>query len=103
MDVNCPHCGTEFEAGEREYGRFVKCQICGKGFIVGSVSRHHKADDDIMKDFERSDLLEQPHGRIGQVHSLQKRIVAQAASSIVSREIRESAAEKLFVPALSSF
>jgi len=30
MDIICPHCGTEYDAEESEYGRFVKCEICGK-------------------------------------------------------------------------
>ena len=36
MDINCPHCGTGYECGESEYGRFVKCATCGKGFVAGT-------------------------------------------------------------------
>lgn len=93
MDVNCPHCRTEFEADEREYGRFIKCQICGKGFIVGVVSRYHKADVGTLKDSVSSELYKQPHRRSMQIRSRQKRIVAQAVSSSVSREMRECATE----------
>lgn len=35
MDVKCPHCGTEYEIEQREFGKFVDCQVCGKGFVVG--------------------------------------------------------------------
>lgn len=35
MDITCPHCRTEYDAEESEYGRYVKCQICGSGFVVG--------------------------------------------------------------------
>ena len=37
MDIKCPHCGTEYEIDETEYGRFVKCESCGKGFVVGTT------------------------------------------------------------------
>ena len=36
MDTNCPHCGTEYEIDKSEYGRYVKCEICGKGFVAGT-------------------------------------------------------------------
>lgn len=36
MDIKCPHCGTEYDAEESEYGRFVKCEVCGKGFVAGT-------------------------------------------------------------------
>lgn len=36
MDINCPHCGTEYDAEESEYGKFVKCEVCGKGFVAGT-------------------------------------------------------------------
>ena len=39
MDIICPHCGTEYDAEEGEYGRFVKCEICGKGFVAGAGAR----------------------------------------------------------------
>lgn len=38
MNIKCPHCRTEYDAEESEYGRFVKCEICGKGFVVGTSS-----------------------------------------------------------------
>ena len=36
MDIRCPHCGTEYEAENRAYGKFVNCQVCGKGFVAGA-------------------------------------------------------------------
>lgn len=36
MNIKCPHCGTEYDAEESEYGRFVKCEVCGKGFVAGT-------------------------------------------------------------------
>ena len=36
MNSTCPHCGTEYEIDESEYGRFVKCEVCGKGFVAGT-------------------------------------------------------------------
>ena len=36
MDIKCPHCGTEYDIDKSEYGRYVKCEICGKGFVAGT-------------------------------------------------------------------
>lgn len=36
MKVKCPHCGTEYDIEHREFGRYVTCQICGKGFVAGA-------------------------------------------------------------------
>lgn len=38
MTITCPHCRTEYDAEESEYGRFVKCEICGKGFVIRTSS-----------------------------------------------------------------
>lgn len=35
MDIKCPHCGTECDAEENECGSVMKCEICGKEFVVG--------------------------------------------------------------------
>ena len=37
MDSKCPHCGTEYEIEQREIGRCVTCQVCGKGFVIKEV------------------------------------------------------------------
>ena len=34
MDIKCPHCGEEYIAEANEYGKFVKCETCGRGFTV---------------------------------------------------------------------
>lgn len=36
MTIACPHCRTEYDAEENEYGRFVKCEVCQKGFVAGT-------------------------------------------------------------------
>lgn len=38
MDIKCPHCGTEYEIENEDFGRFVKCEICGKGFVAGAFA-----------------------------------------------------------------
>ena len=48
MDIICPHCGTEYDAEEGEYGRFVKCEICGNGFVAGaSIAKRVVMDSDV--------------------------------------------------------
>ena len=44
MDAKCPHCGTKFDAEDSEYGRFVKCAVCGMGFIAGVLSSKHRGE-----------------------------------------------------------
>ena len=46
MNIKCPHCGTEYDAEDDEYGRFVKCTVCGKGFVVGVVTAQPNATKD---------------------------------------------------------
>lgn len=36
MNIKCPHCGTEYEIEKKDMYRYTKCQVCGKGFVVGS-------------------------------------------------------------------
>ena len=38
MDIKCPHCGTEYEVEKQDMYRYTKCQVCGKGFVVGATS-----------------------------------------------------------------
>ena len=38
MNIKCPKCGTEYEVDKKDFGRFVTCQSCGKGFVVGARS-----------------------------------------------------------------
>ena len=35
MNINCPHCGTEYVIEEREFAKYVTCQVCSKGFVAG--------------------------------------------------------------------
>lgn len=36
MSITCPHCGTEYEVGKDEMYRYVKCGVCGRGFVAGA-------------------------------------------------------------------
>lgn len=36
MNIKCPHCGTEYEVEKQDMYRYTKCEVCGKGFVVGS-------------------------------------------------------------------
>ena len=36
MDIKCPHCGTEYDVEKQDMYRYTKCEVCGKGFIVGA-------------------------------------------------------------------
>ena len=36
MNIKCPHCGTEYEVEKKDMFRYTKCEVCGKGFVVGS-------------------------------------------------------------------
>ena len=38
MDITCPHCGTEYEVEKQDMYRYTKCEVCGKGFVVGATS-----------------------------------------------------------------
>lgn len=49
MKIACPHCGTEYDAEENEYGRFVKCASCGKGFVAGTLTAKAMRDTTRVK------------------------------------------------------
>lgn len=34
METMCPYCGMEFDVDDSEFGRYVKCVVCGKGFVI---------------------------------------------------------------------
>ena len=38
MNINCPHCGTEYEVEGKDFGRFTNCESCGRGFVIGTKS-----------------------------------------------------------------
>lgn len=52
MDIKCPHCGTEYEVADEDFGRFVKCEICGKGFVVGTFAAREVRDTTNASDGE---------------------------------------------------
>lgn len=35
LNIKCPHCGTEYEVEQKEMYRYTKCEVCGKGFVIG--------------------------------------------------------------------
>ena len=36
MNIKCPNCGMEYEVERKDFGRFVTCESCGKGFVIGT-------------------------------------------------------------------
>ena len=46
MNINCPHCGTEYDIAQHEFGKFVTCQVCGRGFVAGANSQNKSATHD---------------------------------------------------------
>ncbi|MGN0833946.1 MAG: PrsW family glutamic-type intramembrane protease [Kiritimatiellia bacterium] len=49
MDIKCPRCGTEYEIDKSEYGRFVKCEVCGKGFVAGTSAVENALSEEGVK------------------------------------------------------
>ena len=43
VHIQCPHCGTEYEATQQDMYRLVSCEICGKNFVAGTTSRKQNA------------------------------------------------------------
>ena len=43
IEVKCPQCGTEYEADQKDVGKFFVCETCGKNFAI----RHHTAKLDV--------------------------------------------------------
>lgn len=39
VSIQCPHCGTEYEATQQDMHRLVSCEVCGKNFVAGTTSR----------------------------------------------------------------
>ena len=39
LHIQCPYCGTEYEATQQDMHRLVSCEICGKDFVVGTTPR----------------------------------------------------------------
>ena len=38
MNIKCPNCGMGYEVEKNDFGRFVNCESCGKGFVIGAKS-----------------------------------------------------------------
>ena len=35
MNIQCPHCGQDYEVEKTMYGKNVRCETCGKKFVAG--------------------------------------------------------------------
>ena len=38
MNIKCPHCGTEYEVEQKDMYRYAQCEVCGKGFVIGTTT-----------------------------------------------------------------
>lgn len=46
MNIKCPNCGMEYEVERKDFGSFVTCESCGKGFVIGAKSTHRAGVSD---------------------------------------------------------
>lgn len=46
MNIKCPHCRTEYEVEKKDMYRYTKCEVCGKGFVIGQSATPKKMDDE---------------------------------------------------------
>lgn len=44
MNIKCSHCGTDYEVEEKDMYRYTKCEVCGKGFVIGATKSLQKVD-----------------------------------------------------------
>lgn len=68
MEIKCPHCGTEYDAEESEYGRFVKCEICSKSFVIRTSSLNRGQTPSTL--YKRSAITERERVRPTPVPSI---------------------------------
>ena len=54
VNVKCPHCGTEYEIDKGELYRYVKCEVCGKGFVSGATTSLQMNDGDAAQSMATS-------------------------------------------------
>ena len=96
MNIKCPHCGTEYDAEDDEYGRFVKCAICDKGFVVGVVTAQPDARKgaltNVAIDESRSSDLQ--HSRSQLSAKRRSPWVRTEGAGAVARQMRAYAQEK---------
>lgn len=96
MNIKCPHCGTEYDAEEGEYGRFVKCTVCGKGFVVGAVTVHPNATKGVATnvaiDESRSNMRQ--HSRSRLPAKRRSPWVRTEGAGAAARQLRAHAQEK---------
>ncbi|MBR3925046.1 MAG: hypothetical protein IKJ45_18150, partial [Kiritimatiellae bacterium] len=45
MDIKCPHCGTEYEVEKQDMYHYTKCEVCGKGFVLGATASHFSSNN----------------------------------------------------------
>lgn len=58
MVIQCPHCGTEYDVTHSEFGKYVKCEKCRQGFVVGQQAASKKGSTCDAKSSSR----EKPQG-----------------------------------------
>lgn len=46
MNIICPHCGTEYEVEKKDMYRYTKCEVCGKGFVIGAETSMLSSEND---------------------------------------------------------
>ncbi len=49
MNIKCPHCGTEYEVEKQDMYRYTKCEVCGKGFVIGQLVVPTMADEKVQR------------------------------------------------------
>ena len=43
IQIQCPHCGAEYEATKQDMHHQVSCEMCGKDFVIGETFRAKSA------------------------------------------------------------
>lgn len=45
MTIKCPHCNSEYDIDNSEFGKFVKCEMCRRSFVVGQVAERKSKEN----------------------------------------------------------
>ena len=61
MNINCPHCGTEYEVDETYLYKFATCEACGKGFVVGATTKLTVPRQEGYGDYAKKESAFQQH------------------------------------------